>query len=147
MFNCWISISNIWGNHLPHTLHFVYLVSCHYNLPLHYFLIRHSYWSQLDSPLIWFIMYPPAASPPPDISFACTHEELFVSLERMMSGFPLPSNVITDINPYIYICPRIYLVSMLFCLSKWLHLPCWLQSFCISHLFDNIMQVTIYFIA
>ncbi|KAK4859145.1 hypothetical protein QYF36_000170 [Acer negundo] len=38
----------------------------------------------------------------PDISFACTLEELFVSLERMMIGFPLPSNVITDINPYIY---------------------------------------------
>ncbi|KAK3231559.1 hypothetical protein Dsin_003440 [Dipteronia sinensis] len=47
-------------------------------------------------------MYPSATSPPPDISFACTHEELFVSLERMMNGFPLPSNVITDINPYIY---------------------------------------------
>ncbi|KAL5845040.1 hypothetical protein ACOSQ4_010998 [Xanthoceras sorbifolium] len=63
---------------------------------------RHSFWSQLDSPLIWFIMCPPAASPPSDISFACTHEELFVSLEKMMSGFPLPSNVITDVNPYIY---------------------------------------------
>ncbi|TXG52275.1 hypothetical protein EZV62_021444 [Acer yangbiense] len=47
-------------------------------------------------------MYPSAASPPPDISFTCTPEELCVSLERMMSGFPLPSNVITDINPYIY---------------------------------------------
>ncbi|KAH7567308.1 hypothetical protein ACOSP7_010875 [Xanthoceras sorbifolium] len=47
-------------------------------------------------------MCPPAASPPPDISFACTHEELCFSLEKMMNGFPLPSNVINDVNPYIY---------------------------------------------
>ncbi|KAK4859977.1 hypothetical protein QYF36_015321 [Acer negundo] len=83
MVNC-----KLWGNHL-----FAFSLS---------HLKRHSFWSQLDSPLIWFIMYPSAASPPPDISFACTHEELIVSLERMMSGLPLPSNVITDINPYIY---------------------------------------------
>nr|UBT01643.1 NAC transcription factor 39 [Litchi chinensis] len=48
-------------------------------------------------------MCPPASFPPPDLSFACTHDELFNSFEGMMSGFPLPTNVVNDVNPYIYV--------------------------------------------
>lgn len=46
-------------------------------------------------------MCPFAPPPPPDdISTYWTDEELCLSLERMIRGFPLPGNVIADINPY-----------------------------------------------
>ncbi|XWS24324.1 hypothetical protein CRYUN_Cryun28dG0091600 [Craigia yunnanensis] len=42
-----------------------------------------------------------AASPPANIGFTCTDEELFISFDKLTSGSPLPSNVV-DVNPYIY---------------------------------------------
>ncbi|XP_044511562.1 NAC domain-containing protein 76-like isoform X3 [Mangifera indica] len=45
-------------------------------------------------------MCPPAASPLPDIDISSTYEELFGSLEKMNKGYPLPSNVINDVDPY-----------------------------------------------
>ncbi|EEF52531.1 conserved hypothetical protein [Ricinus communis] len=46
-------------------------------------------------------MYPPP-NPVPDIGLNSTAEELFISLEKMAHGYPLPNNVITDVNPYNY---------------------------------------------
>ncbi|XVF63915.1 hypothetical protein PTKIN_Ptkin09bG0124800 [Pterospermum kingtungense] len=40
------------------------------------------------------------ASPPVNIGFTCTDEELFMALEKLIRGSPLPSNVITGISPY-----------------------------------------------
>ncbi|XP_031254813.1 NAC domain-containing protein 26-like [Pistacia vera] len=45
-------------------------------------------------------MCPPAASPLPDIDTSSTYEEFFGSLEKMNKGYPLPSNVINDVDPY-----------------------------------------------
>ncbi|KAE8713413.1 hypothetical protein F3Y22_tig00110210pilonHSYRG00079 [Hibiscus syriacus] len=42
-----------------------------------------------------------ATSPPANIGFTCTNEELFIGLDKLTSGSPLPSNVI-DVNPYRY---------------------------------------------
>lgn len=42
----------------------------------------------------------PASSHPADIGLDCTNEELFTAFERMVTGSPLPSNVINDVNPY-----------------------------------------------
>lgn len=39
---------------------------------------------------------------PSDIGFHCTDEELCMFLQRLMSGSPLPRNVINDVNPYQY---------------------------------------------
>lgn len=39
------------------------------------------------------------ASPSADISLYCTDKELFMSLEKMMAGSPLPDNVL-PLNPY-----------------------------------------------
>ncbi|KAK3425410.1 NAC domain-containing protein 105 [Eucalyptus grandis] len=47
-------------------------------------------------------MSPPAAEPLADIKFDCSHEELFMLLECILSGSSLPRNVITDSNPYDY---------------------------------------------
>lgn len=47
-------------------------------------------------------MCPPASSPVADIDFHCRDEELFMFLYKLTSGSPLPGNVITDVNPYIY---------------------------------------------
>lgn len=41
-------------------------------------------------------------SPPADIGLYCSDEELFIILERIITGFPLPGNVIRDVNPYHY---------------------------------------------
>ncbi|KAF2324517.1 hypothetical protein GH714_015000 [Hevea brasiliensis] len=46
-------------------------------------------------------MHPPIA-PVPEIAVDFTNEELFISLEKMMGGYPPPANVITDVNPYNY---------------------------------------------
>ncbi|XWS25723.1 hypothetical protein CRYUN_Cryun27aG0092200 [Craigia yunnanensis] len=46
-------------------------------------------------------MATPAASPPANIGFTCTIEELFIVFDKLTSGYPLPSNVI-DVNPYRY---------------------------------------------
>ena len=45
-------------------------------------------------------MCPPAAAPSHDISLYCSYEEICMSLEKIMNGSPLPSNVISDVNPY-----------------------------------------------
>ncbi|KAJ0024925.1 hypothetical protein Pint_08911 [Pistacia integerrima] len=50
--------------------------------------------------LYWGRMCPPAASPLPDIDISSTYEEFFGSLEKMNKGYPLPSNVINDVDPY-----------------------------------------------
>ncbi|KAK9028813.1 hypothetical protein V6N11_025952 [Hibiscus sabdariffa] len=42
-----------------------------------------------------------ATSPPVNIGFTCTNEELFTGLDKLTSGSPLPNNVI-DVNPYRY---------------------------------------------
>ncbi|KAB5526795.1 hypothetical protein DKX38_020642 [Salix brachista] len=47
-------------------------------------------------------MYPPASSPVADIESLCRDEELFIFLDEVNNGSPLPGNVITDVNPYIY---------------------------------------------
>ncbi|KAJ6675703.1 putative proteinC DOMAIN-CONTAINING PROTEIN 82-RELATED [Salix viminalis] len=47
-------------------------------------------------------MYPPASSPVADIEYFCRDEELFMFLDEVNIGSPLPGNVITDVNPYIY---------------------------------------------
>ncbi|XVE94761.1 hypothetical protein REPUB_Repub02eG0036900 [Reevesia pubescens] len=46
-------------------------------------------------------MATPAASPPANIGFTCTDEELFIAFDKLISGSPLPSNVI-DENPCRY---------------------------------------------
>ncbi|GMI96786.1 hypothetical protein HRI_003347900 [Hibiscus trionum] len=43
-----------------------------------------------------------ATSPPANIGFSCTNEELFIGLDKFTNGSPLPSNVISDVNPYKY---------------------------------------------
>lgn len=53
-------------------------------------------------PLDSATMCPPASSPVADIDFHCRDEELFMFLYKLTSGSPLPGNVITDVNPYIY---------------------------------------------
>ncbi|KAF8405171.1 hypothetical protein HHK36_010070 [Tetracentron sinense] len=51
--------------------------------------------------LNWVTMHPSAPVPPPvDISFHLTDKELVMCLERMSSGAPVPSNVLTEVNPY-----------------------------------------------
>ncbi|XVF36150.1 hypothetical protein REPUB_Repub19eG0033700 [Reevesia pubescens] len=42
-----------------------------------------------------------AASPPANIGFTCSNEELFIAFNKLTSGSPLPSDVI-DVNPYNY---------------------------------------------
>ncbi|KAF9668646.1 hypothetical protein SADUNF_Sadunf14G0025300 [Salix dunnii] len=45
---------------------------------------------------------PCASSPVADIELHCRDEELFMFLYKVNIGSPLPGNVITDVNPYIY---------------------------------------------
>lgn len=45
-------------------------------------------------------MCPQSAALPADIGFQCTNEELCSSLGKIISGSPLPGNVIEDANPY-----------------------------------------------
>ncbi|CAL8988734.1 unnamed protein product [Prunus brigantina] len=45
-------------------------------------------------------MHPQSAALPADIGFQCTDEELCISLGKIISGSPLPGNVIEDANPY-----------------------------------------------
>ncbi|ONI32747.1 hypothetical protein PRUPE_1G383200 [Prunus persica] len=45
-------------------------------------------------------MCPQSATLPADIGFQCTDEELCISLGKIISGSPLPGNVIEDANPY-----------------------------------------------
>ncbi|KAL5558095.1 hypothetical protein UlMin_034306 [Ulmus minor] len=45
-------------------------------------------------------MSPPVSGQSPDISSDFTDEEIFNCLGKLMSGSPLPSNVISDVNPY-----------------------------------------------
>lgn len=47
-------------------------------------------------------MSPPAVSSSADIGLYCSDEDLFMLLEKIIIGSPLPGNVITDINPYRY---------------------------------------------
>lgn len=42
----------------------------------------------------------PSVSPPNEISFYWSDEELFTCLQGMINGSPLPDNVIRDVNPY-----------------------------------------------
>ncbi|KAF3446278.1 hypothetical protein FNV43_RR11457 [Rhamnella rubrinervis] len=41
-------------------------------------------------------------SPPADIGLFCSDEELIIILDRIITGSPLPGNVIRDVNPYHY---------------------------------------------
>ncbi|PON36470.1 NAC domain containing protein [Parasponia andersonii] len=45
-------------------------------------------------------MCPPAAARSHDTGFSFTDKDVFVRLEEIMNGSPLPSNVISDVNPY-----------------------------------------------
>ena len=45
-------------------------------------------------------MCPPVASPAVDIGVYCSDKEIFTSLDGIICGSPLPSNVISDVNPY-----------------------------------------------
>lgn len=47
-------------------------------------------------------MIPPVSLLPAGIGFNCTDEELFTAFERLVTGSPLPSNVIDGINPYMH---------------------------------------------
>lgn len=47
-------------------------------------------------------MCPPAASSANDIGLYFSEKEIVTSLEGIIGGTPLPSNVYTDINPYQY---------------------------------------------
>ncbi|OAY50795.1 NAC domain-containing protein 89 [Manihot esculenta] len=44
----------------------------------------------------------PSIASLPEIDFDCADEEIFIFLEKMAGGYPLPGNVITDVNPYNY---------------------------------------------
>lgn len=57
-------------------------------------------------------MFPPAVTPSTDINML-SYEELFILLERIATGFPLPDNIIRDVNPYNFMpanLPGKYLV-------------------------------------
>lgn len=45
-------------------------------------------------------MCPPAASPASNIDLYYSDKDIFTSLDGIISGSPLPSNVISDVNPY-----------------------------------------------
>lgn len=109
-------------HHHQHHYYYYYFLNCNWQLAtwyltthlISYFLcqIDEPFFCNLNSEILVGILFPilldcltmcpPAVASLGDLKSNCTDEELFLSFEKMISGSQFPSNVITYVNPFLY---------------------------------------------